>query len=307
MICAYCGEDKKGTREHIISSGILDLFPECFLTIDRDKGKHYPADPVIKDVCAECNNNKISYIDSYSKIFVEKYFKKEYQPDEEIEVEYDLAMIQKILLKYAYNDLRARGQDTLFFNEDVREYLMNEKLNIPLDNVTVLGGLAINTTPAPLWLMGNLKIQWSPSPVFISNFIGRLDYHTGEIVQEKIEKEKLEGIQTAYIFRFNTGQFILVCWKDEEEEVERNKIVLKFQYPYKELGSEGIVKLKRCTGYLNYHMPNLIDTNWGLGLQDEIGYVYDYQKSEKTDLMKELNSNWNQEEKLLLKKYPRKK
>ena len=35
MKCAYCGEEAKGTREHIISSGILDLFPECDLTFDE--------------------------------------------------------------------------------------------------------------------------------------------------------------------------------------------------------------------------------------------------------------------------------
>ena len=34
MICAYCGKEAKGTKEHIISSGILGLFPECFATID---------------------------------------------------------------------------------------------------------------------------------------------------------------------------------------------------------------------------------------------------------------------------------
>ena len=28
MKCAYCGREARGTKEHIISSGILDLFPE---------------------------------------------------------------------------------------------------------------------------------------------------------------------------------------------------------------------------------------------------------------------------------------
>ena len=43
MICAYCKKEAKPTKEHIISSGILDLFPECFLTIDSNRGKIYPA------------------------------------------------------------------------------------------------------------------------------------------------------------------------------------------------------------------------------------------------------------------------
>lgn len=59
MICAYCGRETKGTKEHIISCGILDLFPECYMTIDNGRNKIYPADPMVKDVCAECNNKKI--------------------------------------------------------------------------------------------------------------------------------------------------------------------------------------------------------------------------------------------------------
>ena len=74
MICAYCGKEAKGTKEHVISSGILGLFPECFATIDGERSIVHQGDPMVKDVCADCNNNRISYIDSYAKEFIEKYF-----------------------------------------------------------------------------------------------------------------------------------------------------------------------------------------------------------------------------------------
>lgn len=99
MKCAYCGKEDKGTREHIISSGVLDLFPECFLTIDNSRKTSYTDDPVIKDVCEDCNNNKISYIDSYSKKIIGRYFLNKYKSNDEIEIEYDAALIQKMLLK----------------------------------------------------------------------------------------------------------------------------------------------------------------------------------------------------------------
>lgn len=67
MICAYCGKEAKGTKEHIISSGILGLFPECFATIDGERKVVHHGDPMVKDVCADCNNNRLSYIDSYAK------------------------------------------------------------------------------------------------------------------------------------------------------------------------------------------------------------------------------------------------
>lgn len=56
MSCAYCGERSDYTKEHIISSSVLDLFPECFATIDNARGKAYASDPVVKDVCSVCNN-----------------------------------------------------------------------------------------------------------------------------------------------------------------------------------------------------------------------------------------------------------
>lgn len=31
---------------------------------------------MVKDVCADCNNNRISYIDSYAKDFITKYLFK---------------------------------------------------------------------------------------------------------------------------------------------------------------------------------------------------------------------------------------
>lgn len=111
MKCAYCGREARGTKEHIISSGILDLFPECYLTFDEKRGVIHQGDPMIKDVCADCNNNKISYIDSYAKNFIGRYFVKSYGEDEQVKIEYDYTMIQKVLLKYAFNDLRSRRDD----------------------------------------------------------------------------------------------------------------------------------------------------------------------------------------------------
>ena len=78
MKCAYCGKETKGTKEHIVSCAILDLFPECYITFDNARDKVHQADPMVKDVCAECNNQRISYIDSYAKGFISQYFTQKY-------------------------------------------------------------------------------------------------------------------------------------------------------------------------------------------------------------------------------------
>lgn len=119
MKCAYCGKEAKGTREHIISCAVLDLFPECYITFDDARHTSHESDPMVKDVCADCNNNKISYIDSYAKDFISRYFRQKYNEDDCVEVEYDYVMIQKMLLKYAYNDLRSHKWDTSFFEQEI--------------------------------------------------------------------------------------------------------------------------------------------------------------------------------------------
>lgn len=51
MKCAYCGKEAKGTKEHIISSGILGLFPECFATIDGERKVVHQGDPRLVVSC----------------------------------------------------------------------------------------------------------------------------------------------------------------------------------------------------------------------------------------------------------------
>lgn len=307
MICAYCGKESKRTKEHIISKGVLDLFPECCYTINGDgnsteRSRVYFAQPMVNDVCAECNNKKISYIDSYAKKFIEEYFIKEYKRDDSLEIKYEFSLIQKMLLKYAYNDLRANNKNIDFFTDEIKKYLMNENLNEPLKNVSILGGLAVNTSPMPLWMKGNVKIEWGDSPLFVSDYIAHLDYATGEVIQ-KMEERKLKTIYTAYIFRFYTGQFILICWDGKEEDIELDKQIVNSLYPYKELDNSGKSVLKRCTGYLNYHMLKVIDTITGLNFQDEMSLS---DPSDK-EYLQRLNKEWEKEEETLKIKYKKKK
>jgi len=182
MECAYCKMETKGTREHIISSGILDLFPECYITFDSARNVIHEADPIIKDVCSNCNNNRISYIDSYAKKFIGQYFTRKYNEDDIVEIEYDYTMIQKVLLKYAFNDMRSHKEDCSFFDKEITHYLMNKFDNNSKENVTVLCGLAVNVSPMPDVMTGNLKLRWCKNPIFNSNStIGNIDYETGQI------------------------------------------------------------------------------------------------------------------------------
>lgn len=45
--------------------------------------------------------------------------------------------------------MRSRRKDVSFFDDEIKNYLLDETKNTPLRNVTLLAGLAVNTSPAP--------------------------------------------------------------------------------------------------------------------------------------------------------------
>lgn len=309
MICAYCGKEAKGTREHIISSAILGLFPECFATIDEERGVVHQCDPMVKDVCADCNNNKISYIDSYAKDFIERYFLVKYKKDDTLSVEYEYVMLQKMCLKFAFNDLRARKKDTSFFDDEVKNFLLNEGKKSPMRNITILAGLAVNTSPVPDFMFGNMKLRWGDSPLFLSNsIVSNIDYNTGHVsLREELEKEEFENCALSYVFRFNSLQLVMLCLdRDVKDDIlNKNNVILRYQYPYSILDSSGNSMLSRCTSEATYHHEKLIDVTWGQNLMDEISYMRGTFSEQGQEYFEEIQKKWDEEEGKLAEEHPR--
>ena len=306
MKCAYCGKEAKGTREHIISCAVLDLFPECYITFDDARHTSHESDPMVKDVCADCNNNKISYIDSYAKDFISRYFRQKYNEDDCVEVEYDYVMIQKMLLKYAYNDLRSHKWDTSFFEQEIIHYLMDIEDNIPKENVTVLAGLAVNVSPVPDAMFGNLKLRWCKDPILYANSTVRnVDYEPGQIyLNENVEKEKFPDLRVSYLFKFNSVQFLLLCWDKSSDKIEQNNIVLECQYPYCMLkAGNTTVTLAKCTDEFNYHHFEHIHVRWD-GLF-EVGVMRKYASGGNFKYKDEYEKKWDEEEQKIIDEHPR--
>lgn len=309
MICAYCGKEGKGTKEHIISCGILDLFPECFATIDGERQVVHQSDPMVKDVCADCNNNRISYIDSYAKAFIEKYFLKKYLKDDELNIEYDLTMLQKMCLKYAFNDLRSRKKDISFFSSDIVNFLLNQNETESLRNVSIMAGLAVNTSPIPDPVFGNMKLRWSSSPFFCSNsLVVNCDPATGKLTfRDNMEPERFNKCVLTYVFRFNSLQLLLLCWDENitDEELFQNKVVLEHMYPYSILDKTGCSALTRCTSEVTYHQEKIIDVSWGQAMLDEISFMRGTFSEEYQRFLSSVESEWDKEESSLVENHPR--
>ncbi len=65
-----------------------------------------PSELVIGDVCAECNNKKLSVLDSYICNLFDKYFNLYVESQNELIFEYDYELLLRSLLKITYNSSR---------------------------------------------------------------------------------------------------------------------------------------------------------------------------------------------------------
>jgi hypothetical protein len=106
MSCAFCRKPGPLTREHIWPKWLHDSH-EYSLKYHSAPDKVLPAEQVIKDVCAECNNGPLSALDNYVRSLHDCYFSKGYQTIKKATFTYDFEKLTKWLLKVSYNSARA--------------------------------------------------------------------------------------------------------------------------------------------------------------------------------------------------------
>jgi len=298
MKCAYCGKEAVMTKEHIVSHSVLELFPECDLTFDMNRKTQYKSEPMVKDVCSDCNNNRITYIDSYAKEFIEKYFMEDYEADCKVHIQYTYIKLLKVLLKYSFNDARAHKVNVEYFDDGIKNFLLNETNEEIPKPISVYGGINVNTSAYPSFLFGNQKLQWVQKPIFMENSIIRYyDEFTGRVYpREDMKQWQPEGLVMSYMFRFNSGQFLVLCW-DNMQQKEKMDMLIPLSYPYKllEPDKEEIV-LERCTHAYNCHHPELIDVTWGLSMADMTNSLIRTDVN-PIDMQRLFNQDWLEHEK----------
>lgn len=109
--CAYCGEDRVLTKEHVWPSSLIRKYTDGLKVYNTRKNNFYIGDPVIKDVCEKCNNITLSKLDSYLSSLYDQYFFKILSPGDSVEIEYDYDLLLRALLKISYNSSRAGKED----------------------------------------------------------------------------------------------------------------------------------------------------------------------------------------------------
>jgi hypothetical protein len=108
--CAYCNKQGSLTKEHIWPRSLITKY-EGLKAFNPRINSFYNGEPVIKDVCATCNNIHLSKLDSYLSELHEKYLQNILSPGDAAFIEYDYNLLLRALLKISYNSARAFAED----------------------------------------------------------------------------------------------------------------------------------------------------------------------------------------------------
>ena len=267
MICAYCNRKKDGTKEHIIPAGILDLFPECDISIRNDVV--FKGDLTIKDVCSECNNDKLGPLDAYGKKLISDLFLKEYKRDEKLTFEYDYQLLSRWLLKICYNYSRSHKLGLDWFLNNT-EYLL-EGIDTGA-KYSVFAGLHVNTSPVPEHLFGNIKMNICHSPILTdTGFLIPVDAYGKQFhINDNLRPLDFKEVESFYNIRFGSALFVIFLWDKnfKKGQIEATKGLFNHLFRHQELGLSNVATIERCTEAMTCHMSNIVVGNLAIEIGD---------------------------------------
>lgn len=109
MVCAYCGEERTPTKEHVWSASIIRLTEKgAPYKYDPHRQKRYGAHPQLKDTCARCNNLLLSPADAAMAAFAEQHLLDPIEPETVLELADP--RLTRWVLKTAYNHDRSHPE-----------------------------------------------------------------------------------------------------------------------------------------------------------------------------------------------------
>lgn len=128
--CAFCGQGGPFTREHIwpqsLQRHVQDLAegdgpPDYWVLRLREQEKLN--DPVLKDVCASCNNGQLSVLDTYAAGLFKDQLSRRYERNDEFDFEFDYHLLKRWLLKVSFNSARINKSVDLPAFEELLPYI----------------------------------------------------------------------------------------------------------------------------------------------------------------------------------------
>jgi hypothetical protein len=132
--CAYCGRARTLTREHLWPGALHARVAAAWGTKSYKNfwlarlQKEISSEPVIKDVCAECNNGPLSRLDGYICELFDRYFLTIPNKGDSVLFKYDFHPLTRWLLKMSYNSSRMNDGIDQFVFVPLRNYILGHSM-----------------------------------------------------------------------------------------------------------------------------------------------------------------------------------
>ena len=133
--CSYCASEGPLTREHLWPAS---LHRRLLNANDQQENLFWLArlnqeikgEPTIRDVCAECNNVRLSKLDDYICGLFDRYFVHILERNEVVIFEFDYHRLKRWLLKMCFNSARIHSSIDVIAFPPLLSYINGESLTV---------------------------------------------------------------------------------------------------------------------------------------------------------------------------------
>lgn len=109
--CAYCEIECTPTKEHIWPKSLIEKYEQKLLAYNKRTNSLLPIQPMIKDVCANCNNVLLSALDSYLSGLYDNKLSGLLSPGDSASIQFNYELLIRSLLKISFNSARASSNN----------------------------------------------------------------------------------------------------------------------------------------------------------------------------------------------------
>ena len=258
-VCQYCGkqfdgDEHKKTAEHIFPKGLINLFPEQYIAFDTNKVFIDNKGLTIKDVCKKCNNNTLSWLDTYGVDLIRYNFLKEISvefKDDEFTIEFDYYKLSRWILKILYNFQRSENMSVEWFHRALG--YINYDIRIENIDFSIFAGVHINTTPLPEEFYEYKPLQINKEPNLIGNSLAINVYG----IDPYLNSVYIDDSFATYSIRFGTLVLYIILWNKSTDFTTKkyfNELLTnKFNFK-KVISTQRKYNLKRISAHSNTSM-----------------------------------------------------
>ena len=208
-ICAYCSTKGRMTREELFSQFLQREDPAYRTFVDYQHGAvRHGKGPVVRDVCRECNNVRLSALDQYGASLYRSALKHPVRIRTEVNFEYDYGKLLRWLLKLAYNDERTHSQP--YDIKPFAPYILSDEPAPPMP-LSLLAGIVVPSRTTS-------EQEQNGFPKFLYP-----DRHT--LARLYLQPPMQKYVAFARLVAFNAYVFEITAWRVDSPEYFRSQSI----------------------------------------------------------------------------------